>query len=410
MRILVRIFLLTVVAFMVAACRQTQEEEAKLILWLDIDAPSATKSDEGNVPSQGTEDAIKDLRIWVFRHDEDPNDAGEDLADDKAFSFFIPSADDQLTQYENRYHVIPLPHDIAQNKPLLDVYVIGNPDSVGQGELDINTTRGTLDALTISGTYYGVYGSDNLNEGKPTCTSVPTNGLPYTGVAKGLSMTGSYPVMRVDVVSVRKAVSKFRFVFCQLRDEAGPMIKNLQITGLTLNGVNANGDFDQSGANISATEYLFNDSAQPYKVDGYRTSAIIFEPPTSIRRYAAPEEYAFNPPDNASAREAYAREYEALINDGVNNKKVLTEAGRCYLRETDKRLSGKVDYSYEAGNQTVEGSATFKMATPGDFVRGRSWIVYVYFLREGIQFSVSWTGWTDGGEWSLTPIDPMRPS
>lgn len=386
------LLLLLTTALLAAACQRTLEQPT-LTIWLDIDAPMETKAEEGSVPADASEDAIKDLRIWVFLHD--PVD--DNPADDLAFGYIKPnSSADPLTQYENRYHIIPLPAEIAQNKPAVDIYVIGNPSTVGQGNLNANTTRGTLDGLIMNGELFGI------KNNKPKQTTVPSNGLPYTGVAKGLSMTGSYPVMRVDMVKVRKAVSKFRFVFCQLRDEAGPTIKNLNVTGLTLNGVDAQGDFAENGPNISLTEFLFNDSAKAYKVYGYRESPIVLDPPTSIRRYAAPEEYAFNPPTDPALQESYARQYEALINDGINTKKVLTEAGKCYLRETDKQLAGKVTYTYEDGDTTIEKEATFKMHAPGDFARGRSWIVYVYFLRESMQFSVSWTGWEEGREWDLT--------
>lgn len=401
MKVLVRIlFLLTVAALAATACRRTLDEEPELILWLDIEAPVETKGGEGNVSAEGSEDAIKDLHIWVFLNEtvDENNPAGKLLGYINPISS-RPDPDnknkvsDPLTQYENRYH-IPLSRAVAQAKPKVDIYVIGNPKSAGQSGLDDNTTPSTLDGLTMSGTRFGVDAN-----GKPVRTTVPSDGLPYTGVAKGLSMTGSYPVMRVDVVTVRKAVSKFRFVFCQLRDEVGLMIKGLTITGLTLNG-----------ENIADKEYLFNDSANPYKISGYRASAINFDPPTSVRHYTAPEEYVFNPPANLAERKAYARQYEALINDGINTKKVLTEAGRCYLRETDKKLTGKVSYSYQVGETTINASADFEMHAPGDFVRGRSWIVYVFFVRESMQFSVSWTDWENGNEWSLTPIDPMRPS
>lgn len=391
MKVLARILLLlTVAALAATACRRTLDEEPELILWLDIEAPAETKRAEGSVPAEGSEDAIKDLRIWVFLNEavDESNPAG------KLLGYVTPdSSADPLTQYENRYH-IPLSRAVAEAKPKVDIYVIGNPASIGQGGLSESTTRATLDDLVMSGNCFGV--GEN---GKPICTAVPSDGLPYSGVAKGLSMTGSYPVMRVDVVTVRKAVSKFRFVFCQLRDEVGPMVKSLTVTGLTVNG-----------ENISETEYLFNDSANPYKISGYRASAINFDPPTSVRRYTAPEEYVFNPPASLAEREAYARQYEALINNGINTKKVLTEAGRCYLRETDKKLTGQVSYSYQVGETTINASADFEMHSPGDFVRGRSWIVYVFFVRESMQFSVSWTGWENGKEWSLTPIDPMRPS
>ena len=414
MRGFVRIFLLCVVTvLMTVTCRKTLEEEdpAQLIIWLDIDGPNYTKAEEGNVPGETNEDAINDLRIWVFLHDVADSFTGPN-GENVALLGYIkprgkadnPTATDPLTQYENRYH-IPVSKNIAETKPTVDIYVIGNPGSVGQSGLSGSTSRATLDGLVMQGTRFGVDANN-----KPSCTSVPSSGLPYTGVAKGRSMVGTYPVMSVEMVTVRKAVSKFRFVLCQLRDDAGSMIKNLQITGLSLNGVDGNGAFAEAGENISNQEYLFNDSSNPYKVNGYWTTGIVFDTPASIRRYAAPEEYVFNPPTDPDQREEYARQYEALINDGVNNKKVLTEAGKCYLRESDKQLSGKVSYRYELGSNTVEASTTFTMHAPGDFVRGRSWIVYIFFLRDSMHFSVSWTDWGDGEVWDLTPIDPMRPS
>jgi hypothetical protein len=401
MKRLARIFLLVLTtALLAAACRKAQDDEPQLIIWLDIDTPATTKAEEGPVPAQGDEDAIKDLRIWVFLSET----VNEDNPAGKLLGYVTPSnTNDPLTQYENRYH-IPLDRAVAQAKPKVDIYVIGNPSTVGQESLNGSTSRSTLDGLTMSGNTFGVD-----TDGKPKCKTVPSSGLLYTGVEKNLSMTGSYPVMRVDVVKVRKAVAKFRFVFCQLRDEAGPMIKNLQITGLSLNGVDGDGHFLENGKNICNAEYLFNDSGNPCKVSGYREAAINFDVPTSIRRYAAPEEYVFNPPADPDLREAYLRQYEALINDGISSKKVLTEAGRCYLRETDKQLSGKVTYTYEDGDETRQQEATFTMHAPGDFARGRSWIVYVYFLRETMHFSVNWSDWAEGNEWSLTPIDPMRP-
>lgn len=400
MKSLVRIWLLLMVTVLTTAtCRKdVVEETADLIIWLDIEAPDYTKAEEGNVPAETAENAIDDLRIWVFLHDV--ADHFTNGKNDALLGYIKPkgkanNATDPLTQYENRYH-IPVSKTIAETKPTVDVYVIGNAASVGQGGLSSGTTRATLDGLVMQGTSFGVDAN-----GKPACTEVPANGLPYTGVAKGSSMMGTYPVMSVEMVSVRKAVSKFRFVLCQLRDDAGPMIKNLQITSLSL-----------TGDNIASSEYLFNDSAQPYKLNGYRTSDIVFDVPASVRRYAAPEEYVYSPPENAgpSEMDAYVRQYEALIDDGINNKKVLTEAGKCYLRETDKQLTGKVGYSYDSGENTVNAEATFSMHAPGDFVRGRSWIVYVYFLRETMHFSVSWSDWVNGNTWDLTPVDPMRPS
>lgn len=36
------------------------------------------------------------------------------------------------------------------------------------------------------------------------------------------------------------------------------------------------------------------------------------------------------------------------------------------------------------------------------FSRNTSWIVYIFFLRDEMKFTVSWTDWLDGGFFNLT--------
>lgn len=395
-------FLLFATVLIAVACRHELLDagDADLTIWLDIDAPRLTKADLGEVTAEDAENAINDLRIWVFLHGDFTGDHNEydNFSDGMLLGYINPrnnngsGADgDPLTNYENKYH-IRLPREIAraEHMPKVDVYAIGNVASILPGNATLpaaTTTRDQLDALLISGEFFGV------NEaGGPACTSVPEAGLPFSGVGKNLTMKGSYPVLSVDVVTIRRAVSKFRFVLCQIRDEVGPMINNLQITELALDG-----------PNIALEESLFLEPGTTYNVNGHVLGGIDFltgRDPHAIsnsetevinkRQYYVLRTNP-NPMQYAYAGQS-AQEYETLIQEGVQNE-VLKEWGNCYLRETEGQLTGHISYKL---NGEMRPPVVFYMDAAGDFVRGRSWIVYIYFLRESMQFTVSWTPWGDG--------------
>jgi hypothetical protein len=104
---------------------------------------------------------------------------------------------------------------------------------------------------------------------------------------------------------------------------------------------------------------------------------------------ATPEDYAF---DGQTALE-----YETLIRQGLAAGE-LTSCGLSYLRETDRQLTGTISYVLNG----VPGTAEFSMKDPGDFARNHSWIVYLYFTSDAIQFTVSWTLWEEGHDFILT--------
>ena len=74
-----------------------------------------------------------------------------------------------------------------------------------------------------------------------------------------------------------------------------------------------------------------------------------------------------------------AQEYEDLINDAVS-KGHLKQLGLTYLRESDRQLKGKINYTYTDGNTDKTVDTEFSMATPGDFLRNHSWIIYIFYM------------------------------
>ena len=86
-----------------------------------------------------------------------------------------------------------------------------------------------------------------------------------------------------------------------------------------------------------------------------------------------------------------AQEYEDLIDRAIagsykadEGDDPLMELGLTYLRESDKKLTGTIKYRVQELEENVwetkEKTATFSMANPGDFLRNRSWIVYVFYM------------------------------
>lgn len=333
-----------------------------------------------------SETAIKDLQIWIFLHD--------DFAAERKSGYcigYLNSADivfkknygsDPLTGFENRYYV-NIDKDIAQQHPAVDVYALGNSgnSSINPGSFNENTTRDYLDKFVINGNYYGIKGT-----GTPTHTSVPNGGLPYSAVGKNMQMKGSYPVMNLDVVTLKRAVSKFRFVICQLSDAAGP-VTEFNIEELSLDE-----------GQIATSEFLFNDSQNEYKIDAsvspkYLAKAAKFTAPAyaDVALNQSPQEYAYTPGQTQE-------EYEKVIYNGLKAN-VLTDLGKCYLRETDQPLAGRIKYTMPGVAGTQE--KTFSMSEAGGFARNHSWIVYIYFLRDEMTFTVSWNEWLPGQDFNL---------
>ncbi len=349
----------------------TGEDMAELCVRVRIPEYNFTKS--GEVAAQRDESVIKNLFIWIY--------LSEDFDDTRKSGYCIgyitPNEDQhEQTQYEDRYFV-RIPRDIAMAKPKVDVYVVANRNSVGLGNGG-GMSRSTLDAFLMQGTTFGI----NETTGVPTTSTsqISNNGLPFTAVGKGISMEGTFPSLTVPTVTLKRAVSKIRFVVSQLADAAGP------VQTFTLDEIYLNQDL------ISSKEYLFNDSENNYKLSEYVSQNINFPVPeyANIAQNQSPQDYAFTTGMNL-------QDYEDLVLEGISDG-VLTDIGPYYLRETDKALSGYIKYTMSGKKQQT---VSFTMDAAGGFTRNHSWIVYIYFTRDHMKFTVSWTDWQQGLDFNL---------
>lgn len=350
-----------VVMLVLCACSggssEPEVEVKKQPTMLDIyvyapDNPAITRSDNGSVAASDNEKKISSLHIWVFRH-----------SDGTLMGYLNPDVSGLSTTGNAKYQML-VPDEFVTTKPNVDVYVMANvtADNCGLTVLDKNVTRSQLEGILIghkdASDYYGL---------TTLVTEAPTVGLPMSGVLKNQPVYGEAPVLRIGTseniakLQLVRAVSKMRFIFSKFENDT----RVYTLTSVSLNG-----------STMPKQEYLFLDGAYPtyrYKVGSdYEAESTLLGTVNDINACVDPSEYAYVSGDG--------QEYETTINTAFSESKV-SDLGRFYLRESDKKLTGKINYKVKEVENEVPKEATFSMKTAGDFSRNHTWIVYAYFMN-----------------------------
>lgn len=336
------------------------------------DNPAITRSDNGSVAASDNEKKISSLHIWVFRH-----------SDGTLMGYLNPDVT-SLSATGNAMYQIVMPDEFVTTKPNVDVYVLANITAANCGltALDQNVTRSQLEGILIghkdASDYYGL---------TTLVTEAPTVGLPMSGVLKNQPVYGEAPVLRIGTsehiatLQLVRAVSKMRFIFSKFTGDT----RVYTLTSISLNG-----------STMPKQEYLFLDGAYPtyrYKVGSEVESGdlpLISNELTDIKSCEDPSVYAYVSGDG--------QVYENTINTAVTENKV-SDLGRFYLRESDKKLTGTINYVVDSEPK----STPFSMKTEGDFSRNHTWIVYAYFmngnlLNVNVVDVKSWTPYPGSGE------------
>lgn len=325
-----------------------------------------SKAETGTHTALASERTVSSLQIWVFR-------AG---ATTSAGLIGYKELDPDALAATGLGNGSPARFSIAIDKALLDetprtnvdVYAVVNGASAGftidkftgaSGDWE-KVTPAQLSAFVLEENLFGV---------NTLVAEVPAAGLPMAGVIKNEPMTGDFPVLSISTVELTRAVSKLRFVFCQMT-EGGVPVDEFHITGISLQG------------QIGRNEKLFTDKVYSthtyltklYDSEGYVGLDKSWSGPSlpSPANNPAPGDFLYTAGMDAQA-------YEDLIADGVS-RGVLTEWGLTYFRETDTQLHGEISYTVGVGSSMRTKTTTFTMKDPGDFTRNHSWTVYCYFI------------------------------
>ena len=345
---------------LLTACRSkisVPEKDPELSITVEFpELPEVSKADVGEVPATTAENAIYDLKIWVFNsitHDIVAQLVTETEAD-------FPSGGGV------RKYALPVSHTFSLSKPRVDVFVLVNSASIGSN-LTAESTWAEI--------YNATFGTDTYFSPRNPINEVPANGLPMSGVGRSMKVGGEEPSLNIATVTLSRAVSKLRYVFCQMRTENNTE-ETVQVDRIELNG-----------NQIPQSEYVFSENSYRIVTDSYVYDPMVTYWPTGVEMASseAPEAYSYAGQDGPT--------YEALITNAIAVGE-LTDCGTTYLRESDKALSGTVYYSITKDNVTENKSVTFSMAAPGDFSRNHTWTLFGYFIsNRTLQLAVSVLPW-----------------
>lgn len=369
MRKLKFIWIVLSALMLAGACSRLDEQNAALNIYVRLPEDVTTKAATDWSTLFNRETRINDLKIWVFLNES--TDAS--LPAGQLLGYLEPKQLNVVSGKVQKF-TIPLKKEEAAKIKKVDVYVLANSLAIQMQEVGKTTTSAELDALTLSGNRFGI-----AVNGTPTNTSVIDNqGLPYTAVGKALTLSHSGSNLSLDneTLELVRTVSKVQFVFSQIMLSSGDKPVPFSINWLELNS-----------GQIPEQEYLFNDSANKYKIGNEYVSWTLTFPGLSkdeIVGNTNPSSYVFDS-SNEKPQEYQARIYEALVNN------TLTGYAPCYLRESDKALTGKINYTL---GTLAPKTLDFSMSTGEKFTRNSSWVLYFYINNNSLSLSVAYSPWT----------------
>lgn len=366
-------------ALQVFSCTRPEAEADPAELSVSIYIPDlvATKAETGSVGALGSEKVFSSLQLWVFLNNEGANDG--QLVGYKAFTS-AQLADTGLPHSAITRFAMPLSREmfntLSADGARVDVYAVANAASATNVSLGEATTRSELDAVTISGATFGA---------SPLTMAVPAAGLPMSGVLKSAAVSGGYPVLNISTLTLTRAVSKLRFVFCQKgtpasgTDPAVPANADCVVKSITFGGASTGHDCQIATAEKLFTDHKYGATDNPFEIDGYTPLEATLSGEGGAPLMANADLALSERPDELLFRSAgheteSAQEYESRLDAAVG---ASSQVGPIYIRETDRIISGTILYDVGQGEET----ATFSMPSDDVLSRNHSWILYAFFAE-----------------------------
>lgn len=308
--------------------------------------PMLIRSAIGPVTPTIAESTVHRLQIWIFYS-----------GTDKLVGYLDTTETENsiLNINEGATYQMIVSDEFAKDKPKVDVYVFANVTSANCGcAFDKNSTPNQLNAAKID---LGYFGLSPLFDAEWIAHKDLSHSLPMTGVLRNQPVVGDAPALRVGTldriatVSLTRAVSKVRFVFANTTGAPALTIEDIQM----YEGM------------IPDTEYLIPQD-QSLSYNSSSKSLLPSQSPIGpVESINDPTAYIYDGQDGQT--------YENRINNAN-----LTVVGPFYLRESDKRLKGKIIYKIGDGS---DQESEYQMNEAGDFQRNHSWIVYAYHAGGG---------------------------
>ena len=405
-RNIIRIVAWLLAALPVGSCVYPLEhDQAELMVSLYIPDILPTKAQTGPVSALDFEKRIFTLQVWAFLS-EDGSFVSYRSFDNRLSETGLPNT--TITRFG--MPLSPEMFEVLTGGAAVDVYAVANAAAATDVALDENTPRSVLAGLALSGDYFGV---------SPLTTAqtqaIEERGIPMTGVIKGATVTGGYPVLYITSLTLTRVVSKIRFVFCQQEvpasetQPARPVNSACEILSISFDGTD-NGKDCQIGASeklfttqkhpVSNTLFDIGDEDPPLYAPLKATiSGTPLIANDDLARAEDPEVFGFR---SSGYENETAQQYENRL-DGLllqDPAKPNSQIGPIYLRETDKPISGTITYrvSENGSPETVSFSMGSDVLS-----RNHSWILYAFFAQETktLQLRIVVQPW----EWTSYAVD-----
>ena len=340
-------------------------------------ATTSRASRAGNIGNDETqanpnaESDIHSIKVWVFKSGTGTS------ANPIAYKEDTPTAVGGGTVNSNYTLNLRFLRKInGEELKNIDLYILANSESTNMAEKlngkDFRSiTRANLQGVTFNNSF-GI-----TTEGKAETTKVPEGkGLPISraitniAIADHVADTEAGAKNKGISIPLVRAVSKLHFYFARKTGEDA-MTGNVEVTRIEIDGNTFpkesyvfpdEEEYTKADANKAATSNKYVTPAYvptTLKLDGVEN--------TGIKAVTDPETYKRGPSETAQAY--------------MNRMKEIGEHNLCYLRETNKPITGKIYYKLAEGD--YERSKTFTIPSSGNAIRNRELVVYGYFLQGG---------------------------
>lgn len=349
---------------------------------LSFSTASATTSRAGGAENIGNnetqanptaESDIHSIKVWVFKSGTGAS------ANPIAYKEDTPSAVDGKPVNGNYTLNLRFLRKInGEELKNIDLYILANSESTNMADKlkskDFRSiTRADLQGVTFDDPF-GI-----TAEGKAQTTVVPTGkGLPISraitniAIADHVADTEAGAKGKGISIPLVRAVSKLHFYFARSAD-ADALTENVKVTKIEIDGNTFptesyvfpdEEDYATADANKAATSNKYGTSSYvstPLKLDGVENA--------KIKAVADPLTY------KRDEKTETAQTYMDRMNTEIGGHNLS------YLRETNKRITGRIYYQLAEGG--VEKSQGFTIPSSGNAIRNRELVVYGYFLQGG---------------------------
>ena len=345
---------------------------------LSFSTASTTTSRAGGAENIGNDETqanpnqesdIHNIKVWVFKS----GTGGE--AKPIAYKEDTPTAVDGSTVNSKYTLNLRFLRKInGEELKNIDLYILANSESTNMADKlngkDLRSiTRAELQRVTFDNPF-GI-----TAEGKAQTTEVPNDkGLPISRAITNIELANHVADTEIEAkgkgikIPLVRAVSKLHFYFARKANAntENVKVKRIEIDGGTFPTASYifpdEEDYATANANKSATSGKYGTPtyvATPLTLDGVEN--------TGIKAVTDPLAY--------KRTSETAQDYMNRMNNEIGGHDL------CYLRETNKPITGKIYYELAEGD--FERSKEFTIPSEDKAIRNRELVVYGYFLQGG---------------------------